>query len=330
MAAFEKAIELNPNYADAYRWLSNVLTGPDDYGKRRLVLREKAVKLDPMSEFNNSIYSQSLVSFGRFEDAEQVIQHIKKVNPSSRSVNFASYFLRQNQHRYGEATYYALKINQYNATNISRLNLTENYNRLGLNQLTADVFKNDRFEFLGHSYTNLELARSEARGSVPRSAADVLGAFHRAFTEYIAGNYIDAVHYFLLSGFICTNCNQLIFSYLQLDDFDSAEPLLEKRKRRHQIQLREGLYSLGTKTVNVDAADLALLDSNLSKAMSYLKLAMDKGLILDRWYQYLDPLYEPLRGHPDWPALLAESEKRATEQREIYLKLVAEDNEIVQ
>ena len=75
---------------------------------------------------------------------------------------------------------------------------------------------------------------------------------------------------------------------------------------------------------------MALLDSDLPKAMSYLTLALDRGLILDRWYQYLDPLYKSLREHPDWPALLVESEKRETEQRKIYLKLVAEDNETVQ
>lgn len=261
---------------------------------------------------------------------------MKKISPNSRSaLNHAYYYLRQTQYRYGEATYYALQRYRYNPVLGTRFDLTNNYDRLGLNHLTADVFKGDSLEFAGRSYTNWELALIEARASIPRSDADLTGAWFRAFGEYSVENYIDAIKYFLLSDYWCTQCNQLIFSYLRLGEIESAEPLLEQRKNLHRAQLKAGMYRgptgrIRTPILEINAIDLALLDSDLSKAMNYLKSAMDKGLILGRMYQKLDPLYWSLHEHPDWPALLAESEKRATVQREIYLKLVAEDDETAQ
>ena len=78
-------------------------------------LIEKAVKLDPMSLWANNAYSRSLVDFGRFEEAEQVIRHMKKISPNRRSaLNNAYYYLRQTQYRYDEATYYALQRYRYN------------------------------------------------------------------------------------------------------------------------------------------------------------------------------------------------------------------------
>ncbi len=137
----------------------------------------------------------------------------------------------------------------------------------------------------------------------------------------MAENYIDAIKYLRLS--FCTDCNALIFSYLQLGDIENAKPLLEQRK----TQPGAGSYRTAG---GIDAVDLALLDSDLSKAMRYLKLEMDNSLILSGMHRYLDPLYSSLREHSEWPALLAESEKRATGQREIFLRLVAEDGEINQ
>ena len=285
VTAFEKAIELDPNFAGAYAWLSSVLTGPDA-PKRRLSLREKAVKLNPMSVGMNGTYALALVDFGRFEEAEQVIQHMKEIDPNR--LDAAYYNLRQRQHRYGEATYHALKRVRYSSGQGPKTDLAENYDRLGLNQLTADIFEDTRWEFLGLAYTNWELATTEARASVPNSDADVSGAWFRAFGEYSDENYADAIKYFLLSDFWCTNCNALIFSYLQVGDIESARPLLDQRKRNHQNYVNAGANSVrvgfNTIIVEIDAMDLALLDSDPAKAIGYLKMATDKGLILGRMY----------------------------------------------
>ena len=46
-------------------------------------------------------------------------------------------------------------------------------------------------------------------------------------------------------------------------------------------------------------------------------------------FEYLNyPFYQKLREPPQWPVIIAETDKRMAEQREIYLKLVAKEVEI--
>ena len=68
-----------------------------------------------------------------------------------------------------------------------------------------------------------------------------------------------------------------------------------------------------------------VLEEDIDKAIFQLKKAMKKNYIVHYNYQKRT-IYQKLRAHPDWPAIIAESNRRASVQREIYLKLVEEEN----
>lgn len=75
--SFQRAIQLNPNYAPAYQWYGEMLGGMDGRISEALELSEKAVSLDPMSAIINNDYGEVLQQAGRYEDA--LVQYEKSV-----------------------------------------------------------------------------------------------------------------------------------------------------------------------------------------------------------------------------------------------------------
>lgn len=67
--SFNKAIELNPNYAIAYTWLGNTYNGFDDNEAAKAY--KKAYELDPLHSVNQSNYGFSLVIENKLEEATQ-------------------------------------------------------------------------------------------------------------------------------------------------------------------------------------------------------------------------------------------------------------------
>jgi TolB-like protein/Flp pilus assembly protein TadD len=74
-AAYQRGIELNPNYASAYQWYGEMLgldlSGPGMAGRmaEALELSKKAVELDPLSPIINNDYGEVLEQAGRPEEA---------------------------------------------------------------------------------------------------------------------------------------------------------------------------------------------------------------------------------------------------------------------
>lgn len=67
---YRRAIELNPNYAAAYQWLSLLMGGLHGRNEEALGLAERAVQLDPLSAVINARLAIQLEWVSRFSDAE--------------------------------------------------------------------------------------------------------------------------------------------------------------------------------------------------------------------------------------------------------------------
>ena len=78
--AFDKAIELNPNYALAYNWRADTQYQQSRY-LEMLADREKAYALDPMSLEISADLAFEYRSFWRPKDAERVIQRMFDLHP---------------------------------------------------------------------------------------------------------------------------------------------------------------------------------------------------------------------------------------------------------
>ncbi len=79
IAAYEKAIELNPNYAMSYMWYASTLGFTDPAKRRRLL--DKALELDPLSPIVNVNSADGNISDGKIDLALEQLHTVLEVEP---------------------------------------------------------------------------------------------------------------------------------------------------------------------------------------------------------------------------------------------------------
>ena len=78
---FERAIELNPNYATARQWYANGLLGPQGRYQEAILQLAEAKRLDPLSPMISVNLGDQLLLSGRIEDAKQEYESIIDTAP---------------------------------------------------------------------------------------------------------------------------------------------------------------------------------------------------------------------------------------------------------
>jgi TolB-like protein/class 3 adenylate cyclase/Tfp pilus assembly protein PilF len=81
-AAYQRALELSPNYAKAYSWYANLLDGQLGRPEEALTLHQKAIELDPLSTEVLAHFGQSLSTLGRSDEALALWNQALEVDPS--------------------------------------------------------------------------------------------------------------------------------------------------------------------------------------------------------------------------------------------------------
>jgi TolB-like protein/Tfp pilus assembly protein PilF len=90
IAEFERAIELNPNYATAHHWLSNTpLVALGDFD-RAISEGKRSVELDPLSMINNADLGNSYFYARRYDEAVSAFKKAIEIDPGS---HLAHYYL---------------------------------------------------------------------------------------------------------------------------------------------------------------------------------------------------------------------------------------------
>ena len=100
--AFDRAIEINPNYALAYSWRAETAS-EDQRFLDMLADKEKAYALDPMSIEIASDLALEYASFWRPEDAERVIGRMFELHPEHPSAYRTAIINLLNHGAFGEA-----------------------------------------------------------------------------------------------------------------------------------------------------------------------------------------------------------------------------------
>src|SRR6059058_5690212 len=92
IAEFERAIQLNPNYATSYHWISNgPLTARGEFD-RAITEGKRAVELDPLSMINNADLGQIYFYARRYDEAISQVGKAIEIDPHSY---LAHYYLGQ-------------------------------------------------------------------------------------------------------------------------------------------------------------------------------------------------------------------------------------------
>jgi tetratricopeptide (TPR) repeat protein len=97
---FHRAIELNPNFAQAHHWYGNLLLGPEGRHEEAIAELQRAAELDPLSLIIKADTGFAYFLAGRADLALQEYQKVVAVNPNFLPVHFylAKYYLQTGQH----------------------------------------------------------------------------------------------------------------------------------------------------------------------------------------------------------------------------------------
>ncbi len=97
-----RAIELNPNYAQAYHWYSVALGFQRRYGEG-LEMAQKALALDPFSLVLRQSTGVALLGLGRYQEAAEMFGKVADENPDLPSIHYWLAMLHILQSRWAEA-----------------------------------------------------------------------------------------------------------------------------------------------------------------------------------------------------------------------------------
>jgi hypothetical protein len=79
---YQRAIEINPNYAVVYTWMGNLLVWNLGRYEEAFAMRETALRLDPLSIPALSNYIRSLIERNRLAEAERELEKFASIRPS--------------------------------------------------------------------------------------------------------------------------------------------------------------------------------------------------------------------------------------------------------
>jgi len=323
--SLQKAIKINPNYADAYTWYGETQF---ENPLKQIKLREQSVQLNPISMIANFNYVESLISFGRYEEVKEVLDHMLNIDPAHVQTVVAQSLYKYVTGEYVESIVLNdIFTNKYKNI-LAQFSNAQRKADIGLYQLASRILKNTAFGHYKYYYSNnIELFISEARNNLPRSETDSLGAYHRGVAELIVENYPEAIKYLKVS--VCEMCDYLIYSLKKVGDEESAADLLKQRKALNNKFTNEGYGYWFDKIqsrdvfIDTDSFNIAYLEDDIEKSIHHLRNLVTAGHLIQHEIRQF-PMYQKLREHPDWQTLSEISNKLATEYREAYLKLLSE------
>jgi TolB-like protein/Flp pilus assembly protein TadD len=323
---FKKAIELNPNYAEAISWYANSLY---EQPIEQLDLFRKAVQLSPMSILANSNYAAALTLYGRTDEAGNLVQHMLSINPSHHFPFTTLGDISLAEGNYAQAIIAFETALTLSAENVgARFNAANPLATIGLGDKAASYIDGTIADSQKYLYTgNIELYINQTRATYPRNENDGLGNWVRGRAEVFAENYQDASQYFKHIHGIGASSDQ-IYSYQQTGESDDARILIKESMSLLTLWMDTGFkYFLSEnmlQPIELWEMEIAYLQGDIDRAISHLQNAMQQNYIVHFAYR-INPIYKKLRAHPGWPAILAESNRRAAIQRDLYLKLSAKE-----
>ena len=82
LAAYDRAIEINPNLARAHMWRAIILSGKLGRLREGFEAEKRALELDPLNLSANANHARALADRGRFAEAEPFIERLTQLSPA--------------------------------------------------------------------------------------------------------------------------------------------------------------------------------------------------------------------------------------------------------
>lgn len=347
-AAFEKAIELSPNYATAYHWYSQSLTLDPLRGKERLGLIQKAIELDPRSMVIGSTLAKGYLDQGLFSQGERQALKVIELNPE-----FPNAYHALVDHYFWNTGELAKSLD--NARTLEKLNpgsydplwhQVDIYMAIGDLDAASNIQEkiteiNPEHWWAGYQdmliaassgnaasateSVNWLLPRASDSASEYKAMADTLlisGDVNRAREVYLRAHpelgkpeeWISAIH---ANPF--TTC---LFSWvlMQTGDAELGKALLEDTTNYLEQELPAAVEHADR--YQPDAC--YLVAGETGKALATMEQQLAHGHFVTWIYDHKMPMYRQLQDEPRYHALIEERDRKIEYQRELIAHMAAD------
>ena len=331
---FGQAIQINPNYAIAYNWMGNHLAELGRYDEI-FGIREKALRLDPVSKPNISNYVFALIQRNRLDEADRELQKLASIAPdfyarmravqTSRGGKWANAVLGNLD---------ALTIDPQSMW--SRNNLTRYFATIGLEKETLAISEQLQPVVLGwfgkpeDAVTTAEALVAEDPNSL--YAHGTLGMALASAGDYARARPILEEMWKLSGGriaraslFPTTAAAALII--IRRDAGENAEAGELVAAIRDNVRRYREAGIVGGSLFYWDSVDyqeglVAYLSGEHEKGLALIAKAVEDGFFIPPSEAYLQTLYDD----PGFAPIRASQEARQARERQKFLNVVCTDN----
>jgi len=338
-AAFLKAIELNPNYVQAYHWyaISGLVSN-----EQMLQLLYKAAQLDPLSSIVQRNVASSLQAVGRIEEGRQVILSLLQRDPTFNSGYTLLGNFDADEGQLAQAIQWfrkALQLDPGAAYSLSgaghALLALGDYEAVAViqaeidSQLGPDGWRSEDLKYwtyFAQSRWQESIDWGESLPEEEKGTPEFLWAM--ANLHLHAGEFEKALHYTLKrepgladrerwqqditdeGRYYCEYAGMMI---------EGGEEALGRDLLGLSIRTLESAISEDPESINtVEGAICYVLAGSMDKAMDMLERTMSQDFQIQWWYRWgKNPWWKRLEDNPRYVAMVEQIDSRLAEQRSL-------------
>jgi thioredoxin-like negative regulator of GroEL len=329
---FENALEINPNYSEAYTWMANILENRLGRYAEVFAMREKALRLDPLSFSARFNYVGELIERGRVVEADRELEKLAPMAPAwHAAIRGMRLSLGGSWANGALGLLDALRIDPENHR--VRAWLAFWFALLGLEQealADADDVDPDIMRLLGRPRQALAAARARfAEDPVSEESRGQLGLALAG-----AGDYAEARPHLEASwqrdgGVIVgpmisvDEVAALIVVRQAAGEADRIADLLAAIRDNVRRYREAGIANLaGYGSPDYEDGLARYLSGDEQRGLALIARAVEDGYFIPPREAYLQDLYD----HPDFAAVRQMQEARQARERKRFLAIVCSDN----
>jgi TolB-like protein/Tfp pilus assembly protein PilF len=346
--AFQRAIELSPNYAVAYHWYGHLLSRFRLRVPERIALISKAAELDPGSSIIANGLGNAYVEHGLYTLALRQYQKVIELDPGFPGTyqSIASIYIFHDS-QFDKALSFALQAQQLDQGSLGRLAyLVQIYRQVG--DLAAIESIRERIWSLNPNHATIERvdmtinlmkenhsgmrdvinsALQKASGDPARS--NMLGYFALSTGDiqlsrdiYIAANpgWLERLQWQGLIEVYETTACRVAWVLMNTSNKNLGEALLEQ-----SISFLDGALSTVIEHVDRYRPETCYLASgDTDKALQSIETQLEHNHLFDWQVAHQMPMYDLIRQEPRYLAAFEERKLRIAEQRKAMEAISAE------
>lgn len=322
----DRAIALNPNFAQAYLWRADVSYEESDF-KAMLADREMAYQMDPMSLEISRELANDYRSFWRPDDAERIIQRMFDLRPGHADAYWAKITNLGAQGKYAEA----IPVLEEAAERYTDQDRFKNYLTIAL----IYIGEPDAARAVGQEWAGLQIALGDGRmEDALEEIEERLAGEDRSEWLWAARSYYrqtddkenlgkilaEQIAGFERRGVPWTErCDGYLIEALRFAGMpEGTDTMMAECRERTEGRLKAG-YLCPCSWFNL--VEFALLEGRYEDAVMRANEWLDKG---DSWHTMeIDTFMNMLRDQPEYDSLLRRNRDQMARQRRIYLEAKA-------